>query len=200
MRNGLHGAAQFGVIAMLLHGCAHQPSHRARWILPSPTATFAADFQIGHLRLATVQAKRFSSELTLTNLESVLKIEVIADLDAASASTMIEDGMMGLQALYANALSPYPGDISREVVSDRRFRPQMVSTNIDGRSLNYALVFANERFGYGVASADAVRYRSLVGWIHCANRSTLYKVRHFAPLTVHDEDLVQFYRRLQCPN
>ncbi len=167
-------------------------------MLPSPAAT--TDFRISHLRLATVQPKRFSSELTLTNLESVLKVEVIAGIDSASASTMIADGMMGLQALYANALSPYPGDISREVVSDRRFQPQIVSTNMDGCSLNYALIFANERFGYGVASADAVRYRSLVGWIHCANRSTLYKVRHFAPLTVRDEDLVQFYRRLKCPN
>jgi hypothetical protein len=167
-------------------------------VLPSAAAT--AGFQVGDLKLAGIQSKRFSSELTLTNLESVLKIEVIGGIEDASASTMIADGMMGLQALYANALSPYPGDISREIVSDRRFRPQVVSTNLHGRSSNYALLFANQRFGYGVASADAVRYRSLVGWIHCGNRSTLYKVRYFAPLTARNEDLVQFYRRLQCPD
>ena len=198
MRNPWHGPIQVGMIMTLLLGCAHQSTQRARWILP--TATAATNFQIGHLQLAGIQPKRFSSELTLTNLESVLKIEVIDGIDSASASTMIADGMMGLQALYANALSPYPGDISREVVSDRHFRPQVVSTNMHGRSLNYALLFANERFGYGVASTDSVRYRSLVGWIHCADRSALYKVRYFAKMTVPDEDLVQLYRRLECPN
>ena len=196
MRNGLHAPVQLGLMFTLLLGCARQPAQRNQWTLPSTAA--AGGFQVGDLKLAGIQSKRFSSELTLTNLESVLKIEVIAGIDSASASTMIEDGMMGLQALYANALSPYPGDISREVVSDRRFRPQMVCTNVDGRSLNYALLSANERFGYGVASADAVRYRSLVGWIHCVDRSALYKVRYFAPLTEPDEDLVQFYRRLEC--
>lgn len=196
MRHRLQPPVHTGLVIALLLGCAHKPTQRAQWVLPSAAAT--AGLQIGDLKLAGIQSKRFSSELTLTNSGSVLKIEVIDGIEDASASTMIADGMMGLQALYANALSPYPGDISREVVSDRRFRPQIVSTNMAGKSLNYLLLFANDRFGYGVAAADSVRYRSLVGWIHCAKRNTLYKVRYFAGMTVPDEALVQFYRRLEC--
>ena len=112
---------------------------------------------------------------------------------------MLEDGIMGVQALYANALSPYPGDISKEVVSDGRFRPQLVRTNRNGQPRDYVLLFANDRLGYGATTADAARYRSLLGWFYCERTDVFYKVRCFIPLTERKEELETFFLSLSCP-
>ena len=145
------------------------------------------------------QERRFSTEFTLTNNSRVLKIEAVPNLGRQGAQTMLEDGIMGVQALYANALSPYPGDISKEVVSDARFRPQLVRTNWNGQPRDYVLLFANDRLGYGATTADAARYRSLLGWFYCERADVLYKVRYFVPLAARKEELETFFLLLSCP-
>ena len=149
-------------------------------------------------RLSESQERRFSTEFTLTNNGRVLKIEAMPNLGREGAQTMLDDGIMGVQALYANALSPYPGDISREVVSDARFRPQLVRTNWNGQPRDYVLLFANERFGYGATTADAARYRSLMGWFYCEREDVFYKVRCYFPLAARKEDLETFFLSLTC--
>jgi len=155
--------------------------------------------QLAPFRLAETQERRFSTEFTLTAGERVIKIEAVPNVGREGAQTMTEDGIMGVQALYANALSPYPGDISKTIVSDARFRPQLVRTNASGREFQYMLLFANDRFGYGGMSADAVRYRSLLGWFYCERAEIFYKVRCFFPLTARPEDLEVLFRSLSCP-
>ena len=159
-------------------------------------------FQPGALRgfvLTETNPRRDSTVYTLTNRDSVIRIEVLEHIDAPDAETLRQDGVMGIQALYANALSPYPGDISKEVVSDARFRPQLVRTNWNGQPRDYVLLFANDRLGYGATTADAVRYRSLQGWFYCERGDIFYKVRCFFPLTARNEALETFFLSLVCP-
>ena len=129
----------------------------------------------------------------------MLRIEAVPNLGRQGAQTMLDDGIMGVQALYANALSPYPGDISKVVVSDARFRPQLVRTNWHGQPRNFVLLFANDRLGYGATTADAVRYRSLLGWFYCERADVFYKVRCFIPLAARQEELETFFLSLSCP-
>lgn len=149
-------------------------------------------------RFSESQVRRFSTEFTLTNNGRVLKIEAMPNLGREGAQTMLDNGIMGVQALYANALSPYPGDISREVVSDARFRPQLVRTNWNGQPRDYVLLFANERFGYGATTADAARFRSLMGWFYCEREDVFYKVRCYFPLAARKEELEMFFLSLTC--
>jgi hypothetical protein len=137
--------------------------------------------------------------MTFTNAERVVKIEIVPELDREGAQTLLDDSIMGIQALYANALSPYPGDISRQVVSDRRFSPELVRTNWGSGPRPYMLLFANDRLGYGAVTADVVKYRSLLGWIYCERNGTFYKVRYFAPVNARREEFENFLRSLECP-
>jgi hypothetical protein len=103
-----------------------------------------------------------------------------------------------LQALYANALSPYPGDISHRMVAREKFRPRFFTKEADGNSHQYFLLFASERQGYGVTSEDSVRFKSLLGWFYCAGERRFCKVRYFAPLTTSDSELVRLFLSLGC--
>ena len=185
-----------------LIACA--PTRESQRAAPATTAAESSALlpkskRLTPFRLAESLERRFSTEFTLTNHDRVLKIEAVPNLGRDGARTMLDDGLMGVQALYANALSPYPGDISREVVSDARFRPQLVRTNWNGLRRDYVLLFANDRLGYGATTADAARYRSLLGWFYCERADIFYKVRCFAPLAARQEELEAFFLSLSCP-
>jgi len=159
----------------------------------------ARGYSLTGFHTSEIQSRRFSTEMTFTNAERVVKIEIIPELDQEGAQTLLNDSIMGVQALYANALSPYPGDISRQVVSDRRFSPELVRTNWGSGARQYMLLFANDRLGYGAVTADVVKYRSLLGWTYCDRARIFYKVRYFAPLNARREELENFFRLLECP-
>jgi hypothetical protein len=189
--------ALVSLVALGLAGCsALAPTEPVTRKLPPADAR---GYNLAGFHIAEIQSRRFSSEMTFTNAEAIVKIEVVPNLDREGAQTLLNDSIMGVQALYANALSPYPGDISRQVVSDHRFRPELVRTNWGAGPRQYMLLFANDRLGYGAVTADVVQYRSLLGWISCEGGGTFYKVRYFAPLSARREELEAFFRSIECP-
>ena len=128
----------------------------------------------------------------------MLQLEVITDLDPDSAETLIEDGIMGIHALYANALSVYPENLSKQVATPDRFRPQFFRKEVNSVPYRFFLLYATERLAYGAASEDTIKRRSLLGWIYCAGQRTLYKLRLFAPLETQPADLEKFFLALPC--
>ena len=136
--------------------------------------------------------------LTFTNAAWTAKIDVIDGVEQLDADALTHDGIMGIEALYAQALSPYPGDISREVSGDKHFSPRPLTFEVDGRERRAFVLFANDRFGYGATTSDAASYRSLVTWIYCPPRKELYKVRLFAPRDTADADLIGCFTGVRC--
>jgi hypothetical protein len=149
-------------------------------------------------RLTETDKGRSSIRYTLTARERVLKIEVIREVEKDTAEALLKDGIMGLEALYANALSPYPGDISNKVVADPRFRPEFVRRTSGQTTYSYYLLFANERLGYGAATADAVKFKSLLGWLYCEQSKEFYKVKYFVPLETKAQQVEALFLSLAC--
>ncbi|HEY0550313.1 MAG TPA: hypothetical protein VGF13_11990 [Verrucomicrobiae bacterium] len=148
--------------------------------------------------LAATDIKSDSTVYTFTNAAAVSKIEVLEHIEPPDANTLIQDGVMGIQALYANALSPYPGDISNKVTTDPAYRPRLVQVTNAAIRFTYFFLYANDRLGYGATTKDSVKFKSLVGWFHCAARKEFFKVKMFAPLTTSDRDLEAMLFTLRC--
>jgi hypothetical protein len=144
------------------------------------------------------EEKRSSIVYTLRCDTWTVIIERMPYLESEAASALIEEGVMNVEALYADALSPYPGDISRKVATDPRFRPQRFKREVAGVQYNYYLLFANERFGYGAMSDDAVKFRSLLGWFYCAEAGEFFRVKYFAPLSTEAHALENSFLALPC--
>lgn len=147
--------------------------------------------------LSSTDARPDSIVYTLTNREWVAKIEVMEHVDAADAETLLQDGIMGIQALYANALSPYPGDISNQVTTDPAFRPRLFRTTNGPLARAYFLLYANDRFGYGATTKDSVKFKSLTGWLYGKSRQEFFKVKLFAPPTTTDRDMEKMFMSLR---
>jgi hypothetical protein len=147
---------------------------------------------------ATTDVKPDSTVYTFTNVTSVSKIEVLENIEAPDSSVLVQDGVMGIQALYANALSPYPGDISNKLATDPAYRPRLFQVTNAAVSAAYFLLYSNDRLGYGAATKDSVKFKSLVGWFYCAARKEFFKVKLFVPLTTNDRELEAIFFSLRC--
>jgi hypothetical protein len=156
-----------------------------------------ASGRLGDLALATSDEHRAVRRCTFTNTSWTVKIEVLSGLERESAEALIKDGIMGVHALFADALSPYPGDISHRVVTSKRFAPEYRERPLERGAYRYFLLYANECQAYGATSQDAVRFRSLLGWIHDDSGGRLYKVRCFAPLDTANDALESWFLSLR---
>jgi hypothetical protein len=169
---------------------ARLESTNVRALLKSPL--------LREFRLTETDQGRSSTRYTLAAKERTLKVEAIREVDKEAAEALLNDGIMGLEALYANALSPYPGDISNKVVADPRFRPEFVRKTIGQTTYSYYLLFANERMGYGAATTDTVKFKSLLGWLYCEQNKEFYKVRYFVPLETKAQEIEALFLSLGC--
>lgn len=142
--------------------------------------------------------RRYSTRYTLRKGPLVVKIDAIDGVAKEAADRLAEEGRVGILALYGNALSPYPGDITRKIAPNTKYQPTYVRRPEGSGSYMYFLLFANDRLGYGAATADTVKYRSLLGWLYLERLETSYKVRIFAPLDHSWKDLQELFLALEA--
>jgi hypothetical protein len=151
------------------------------------------------LPLLNESTDRFSTRRSYRAGDEEIEIEIIKGLDADAAKLMIDDGVMGIHALYADALSAYPEALSRQVKTPERFQPVVTRKEVRGVPCTLLTLYATERRAYGALSDDTVKLRSLLGWIYQANEQTLYKIRIFAPLTTSPLRLEERFESLLTP-
>lgn len=174
---------------------------------PSPRATQTPEATLGlagpsldSYELIETISRGLATLTIYTNLvhpDHVLKIETIQGIRAEDAKALVKDGVMGVEALYAQALSPYPEDLSRKIVSNPAFNPRLIQP-ADKDAFPYILLYANDRMGYGATSREAIRYKSLVGWHYCPATESLHKVRFFHSLETPDTKLQEAFRAIEC--
>ena len=161
-------------------------------MLPAP-AGFAS---LRGFELTERTEGRHSTSFVLRSGEVTVKLEVLQGIDGPSADALFDDGRMGLEALHADALSPYPGDISKRISAGAEYLPRFKSQDAEDARRRWCLLFANDRLGYGATTRDAVRYRSLCGWIHRPTSGSFTKVRVFEPLASDEADMERLFLSL----
>ena len=162
------------------------------------TVDFLASDYLASFTLREKHDRRNTTTYRLIDGDRVLKLSTIRNIEKEAAAILLDDGIMSLRALYADSLSPYPGDISRRIVHSQKFRPRFVQTTQNGTRYAYFVLFANARFGYGTFADDRVKYKSLVGWFYCEQVERFYKVRLFVPKETGDQELETFFLSLRC--
>ena len=190
----LKSCVGLGLLVWLFVGCASPARKPTAIAIPR----FLSSPRLKAFTLSEHFERRGTEHWTLTNAETIFKVEAHHDLDRDSAVLLLNDGRMGIEALYANALSPYPGDISFRIETQKEFLPRSLESRSAGVRRSGFLLFANDRQGYGATTEEQTRYKSVIGWIHCERTGSLYKVRWFAPKETPDQVLRNFFNSLKC--
>ncbi len=163
---------------------------------PSRRGTLATPLALQGFQLVESWTTRDSVVEHFASRERHLKIEHLP-VDAESAKSIIEEEVFAMEALYANALSPYPGDLSREIAIPEKFKPRFRERNRDGIRHAWFLLYASDRFGFGVSAEDVVKYKALVGFFYSPKEGLFYKVTYFAPPAEADEEMEKVFFSLR---
>jgi hypothetical protein len=143
--------------------------------------------------------RRFSTLYVLSRGPLVVKLERFRGIDATGAQSLVDEGQMGLEALYARALSPYPGDLSHKLVARKEYRPRYREVERAGTRYRYYLLYATRRLGYGAVTPEAAKVRALLGWLHCPSTRSFFKVRMYVPVERPHAELEEVFLSLRCP-
>ena len=154
--------------------------------------------ELVRLSLTGSHKRRLSTLYTYESAGEILKIKVVPNVDAESARILAESGIMGIEALHAGELSPYPGDISKRILRNQAYRPRLRKIpGPEGERVFY-LLHANERLGFGAATPEGIRYRALIGWFYCESSSTWFQLKYFAPLATENDALERLFLSFTC--
>ena len=136
--------------------------------------------------------------MTATNGSLTLKTEYAKGINTVRARQYIAEKRFGIESLYISIPSPYPDVITRTIECPEKFKPVFDITNQDDQDSLYYILYATERFTYGVCSDDLVKYRAIFYLVHCKQKSELYQIESFIAPEEFADDLVDMLRSFKC--
>lgn len=179
------------LVAVAIAVCIWMSESVMKFGQPPIEEAIARDF-----KLVSHSKDAFSNRLSYRRGDEVLELEIITGLDPESAKLLIDDGVMGIHALYADALSAYPENLSRQIKTPERFQPVLARKEINGVPCTIFTLYATDRRTYGALSDDTAKLRSLLAWVYDQPIETVYKIRIFTPLAVSPGQIQQQFERL----
>lgn len=113
----------------------------------------------------------------------LLRAEIIPDISKSDAEKLIYSQITRIKAQFENSRSPYPGEISDEIVCDNKFKPEFR----DG----YIIAYLNNRLTYGSCIEGENVYRSIEVWEYCDSQQKLYQLEFIYPLDKFKEEKLE---------
>jgi hypothetical protein len=113
---------------------------------------------------------------------SRIELEIIEGISATDAQDIIQQEQTGIKLIYSDTLSPYPGELSYRISAPDSIKPVFKKSPVGEFTYEYALLYSNSRFSYGLSSMADAQYRFLSGWLINENAGVLNKIRIFVPL------------------
>lgn len=124
----------------------------------------------------------------------IIKINNIKIKNIQNAKSYINDIIFVLDTMYRDVRSPYPGALSSRIGCADEFKPKK---NVY-EPFDYYLIFASERFTYGVCSDDLIYYSSIMFFIFCEKGENFYQIEVFIPKGMDISEDLNGLKTIKC--
>ncbi len=114
---------------------------------------------------------------------NLLRVEIVSELSQYETEKIIDSKIIGIKAQFENSRSPYPGEISDEIICDNKFKPVFR----DG----YVIAYLNNRLAYGNCIEEENFYKSIETWKYCISQNRLYQLEFIFPLDKFKEEKLE---------
>ncbi len=121
---------------------------------------------------------------------TMIKVELINNIDAGPARRHIEERYFVINSLYTSVPSPYPGMISNTIDCPKAFRPRQRVIEVAGEKSDVLLLSSTSRYTYGACVDDLIAYRGALTFVYNHKRRALYRIDLFVPKKVFQESEV----------
>ncbi|MDP3901022.1 MAG: hypothetical protein Q8Q38_01665 [bacterium] len=189
----------FGVVALTVLALGAYKSQSPKGIEAELGASGVLLPSIGDFRVTKAEARKVS-DLSVTNVEAesngtLLRLELTRGMDAKLAQLYLEEKRVGIESLFVTQPAHYPGIITREVDCPPQFQPEKGALG----DMTYYVMYANDRFSYGVCVQDFVTYRSLMGLMYCEDQKMFLEAKLFSPADLFDKtEALKLLGSLSC--
>ncbi|MCL4338146.1 hypothetical protein M1271_00475 [Patescibacteria group bacterium] len=116
-----------------------------------------------------------------TNDKDILRVEIRSGINETEAQKSIDAQTARMEALFADATSPYPGDITNEISCNSKFKPKMAIENINGIRITHFTGYLNNRLTFGACTDDQAVNKGIEALFYCSSQRKLYQTEIIAP-------------------
>lgn len=113
--------------------------------------------------------------------DDLLRIEVKSQVGEKEAGKYIEAEIVRMKALFQNAASPYPGELSSEISCSEEFKPVLKTVQQNNLQISYFTGFLNTRLTFGACTQNQAIYKSILVLFYCPLAKQLFQVEIIAP-------------------
>lgn len=97
----------------------------------------------------------------------LLRVAALSNVTADQAEENINMEIVKIKSIYDKARSPYPGEISDEIVCERKYVPDMRRDTVNGVDVNFFSAFLSDRLTYGACTADTAVNKVFGVFFYC---------------------------------
>lgn len=131
----------------------------------------------------------------------LLRVDITSSVAKEQANRLIQTRIAKMKALFENATSPYPGEISDEIVCDKRFKPTFTSEGINGIPVSYFTGYLNSRLTYGACTEDQAVNKGIMTLFYCPAQRKVYQLELISEkdrFIKNEADYLRIIRSIQC--
>ncbi len=105
---------------------------------------------------------------------------------------------MALNALFEDRVSAYPGQASKEISCNQKYKPVIEKIAQNGTEIILARGMFTDRFTMGACVDDLLPYSGFIAWYWCPKTNILNQVEVISPKENDKKEII--LSSLSCPN
>lgn len=113
--------------------------------------------------------------------DDLLRVDVRSGISRAEAEQSIQAQITRMKALFESAVSPYPGEISDEIVCGEEFIPVFEQSEINSIHISRFTGYLNDRLVIGACTKDQAFYKGVLVLFYCPDQAQLFQLELIAP-------------------
>ena len=132
--------------------------------------------------------------------DTFIRVNIVSNIEKTNAQKEIDSRVVKMQNLFANAASPYPGEISDTVVCTEEFKPILKTFKLDNEDYPYFTGYLNNRLVFGSCVEDQLKHEGLLGIFYCPTQRKLYQIEYIRPKnqTSDKNEFLNFISSISC--
>lgn len=111
----------------------------------------------------------------------MLRVDIRSTIIPSDAQMLTDGFLAQIKGLYANTRSPYPGDVSNEIVCSKEFIPVFATDTVNGIQIAHFSAYLTSRLTYGACVADLTSYKDTTAIFYCPGRQQLITLEWIVP-------------------
>ncbi|MDO8551805.1 MAG: hypothetical protein Q7S03_03965 [bacterium] len=134
----------------------------------------------------------------LSKGKNFLRVEVKSDISTQDANSYIRSEVTKMNGLFENALAPYPGQISDEIVCPGQFKPVYKSEKINNLEVTSFTGFLNQRLTFGACTEDQAVYKGRINYFYCPAKEKIFALELITPNQDKPDEFLQEINTVRC--